>query len=305
MHRIRAGLTGATVLTTFVFGLAPAASATGTKSSARTLLFDALVTQASEAGPGATHVGHRQIAAGVLRDAGAHAVGRFSFTCTWTRVNADGAAESCVATAWTSDGRLDAAGPSRSTSTTQHWRVSGGTGAYRADRGSLLVRDLSDRESLITATLTTQPGDALGAGVLARPRANRGFIAHADQLCEQAAGRLAALPPFPFRDFDPLHPDPSLLPQVGAFFTGPGDPRAILRALHADLQALGQPPASHKAWTATLRARGDQLSVIDRQDQSAVAGDLAGFVRSVHASTDNFRDIAITASAFGVTSCVF
>jgi hypothetical protein len=30
-----------------------------------------------------------------------------------------------------------------------------------------------------------------------------------------------------------------------------------------------------------------------------------GFVRTVHASAANFRDIAITATAFGVTGCVF
>jgi hypothetical protein len=274
-------------------------------SRARALLFDAVVTHASEAGPGAEHVGHRQLAAGVLRDAADHAAGRFSFTCTWTRVTSARAIERCVAAAWTSDGRLDVSGPARSDSVIQHWNVNGGTGAYRAARGSVLVRDLSDREELITVSLITGHGDALSAGVLTRPSANRRFIAHANRICEQAAGRLAALPPFPFHDFDPVHPDPSLLPRVGAFFTGPGDPRAILRALTEGLQALGQPSADHETWTAALAARGAQLSVIDRQDRFALAGDVPGFVRSVHASAANFRDIAITATAFGVTACVF
>jgi hypothetical protein len=96
-----------------------------------------------------------------------------------------------------------------------------------------------------------------------------------------------------------------MLPQVGAFFTGPGDPRAILNTLHAGLEALGQPPANHKTWTAVLGARGAQLSLIDQQDQAALAGDVPGFVRTVHASASNFRDVAITATAFGVTRCVF
>jgi hypothetical protein len=131
--------------------------------------------------------------------------------------------------------------------------------------------------------------------------------AGAEQLDELggAAGRLAALPPFPFHDFDPLHPDPSLLPQAGALFTGSGDPRAILGTLNTGLEALGQPPANHRAWTAGLNARGAQLAVIDRQDQAAPAGDVPGFVRTVHASSANFRAMAITASAFGATACVF
>jgi hypothetical protein len=45
--------------------------------------------------------------------------------------------------------------------------------------------------------------------------------------------------------------------------------------------------------------------VIDRQDAAALAGDVPGFVRTVHASVANFREVAITATAFGVTRCVF
>jgi hypothetical protein len=304
MHRIRVGVLAATVLATCAGGLSPvSAAAHGNRD--RTLLFDALIEHVGAAGPGPEHAGHRQIASGALRDAGGRAAGRFSFTCTWTRVTSDGALERCVATAWMPDGRLDATGPARSNSTTHRWTVSGGAGAYRSARGSVLVRDLSDRESLITMSLTTGPGDVLRAGVLSLPRANRRFIAHADRLCQRAAAGLAALPPFPFHHFDPLHPDPSLLPKVGAFFTGPGDPRAILRALAAELHALGLPPANHGGWAAALRARSAQLAVIARQDQTALAGDVHGFVRSVHASAVNFRDIAITATAFGATGCVF
>lgn len=304
MKRMRVVVLGATVLATVAAGLSPA-PATARGQGPRTLLFDALVTHASTAGPGVADVGHRQIATGILRDAGGRPIGRFSFTCTWTRVTSGGALENCVAIARTRDGRLDASGLSRSSATTQHWMVDGGTGAYRAARGSLLVRDLSERESLITATVTPRIGAALHAATVSRPRANRGFIARADRLCRQAAGRLAALPPFPFHDFDPLHPDPSLLPLLGAFFTGPGDPRAILGTLNTGLKALGQPPANDQAWTAALGARGAQLSVIDQQDQAALAGDVSGFVRTVHGSSANFRAIAITANAFGATACAF
>ena len=67
----------------------------------------------------------------------------------------------------------------------------------------------------------------------------------------------------------------------------------------------GQPPADRMAWTATVRARGARLSVIDRQDQAAVGGDVPAFVRTVHASAANFRDIVLAATAFGATGWAF
>jgi hypothetical protein len=45
--------------------------------------------------------------------------------------------------------------------------------------------------------------------------------------------------------------------------------------------------------------------VIDRQDRAALAGDVPAFVRSVHASAANFRDIVLAATAFGATGCAF
>jgi len=44
---------------------------------------------------------------------------------------------------------------------------------------------------------------------------------------------------------------------------------------------------------------------MDTQDRAALAGDVRSFVNSVHASAANFRAIAITATVFGVTRCVF
>jgi len=305
MRHIPRALPGLIALATWLSAPAPVAASRLPTERPQMLFFDALITHARSAGPGVESVGHRQIATGGLRDAVGRPTGTFSFTCTWTRVTADGAAESCLASAWTRDGRLDAAGGSVSSVLTHSWGIAGGTGAYRHAHGNLLLRDLSSRESLITATINTQDGAALHAGKLSRQPANHRFTVRANGLCQQAAQRLAALPPFPFANFDPLHPDPSFLPQVGAFFTGPGDPRPTLSTLGADLQALGSPPANHNAWTATLRARHAQLSIIDQQDRAALTGDLHDFVDSVHASAANFRQIAITATVFGATQCVF
>jgi hypothetical protein len=187
---------------------------------------------------------------------------------------------------------------------THTWRLTGGTGLYRDASGQVGVRDLGDRESLITVTVTTPDTPALHAGKVTRPAVNRAFIARADGLCRQAAAALDALPRFPFASFDPLHPGASVLPAVGAFFTGPGDPRPILRALDSGLHALGQPPLERGDWRQALHARDHALAVIGEQDRAALAGNVPAFVRSVHQSAASFRQIALTATVFGATRCV-
>ena len=271
----------------------------------QTLLLDASFTHLLGAGPDANHVGHQQIASGVLRDSTGRTVGQFAFTCTWTRILAGGdALERCSGVGRTADGRLEVAGPSRESEAVHYWKLTGESGAYRGAHGTLLVRDIGDRESLITATVTPRPGTVLRVAVVARPAANASVIAHADQICTRASRELAALPPFPFTDFDPLHPDPGLLPQVGAFFTGPGDPRPIFQTLITRLRALGRPPAGRGWWARMLDARGAELAVINEQDRVALAGDAPAFVQSVRHSISAFRRIAITATVFGTTRCV-
>jgi hypothetical protein len=271
----------------------------------QTLLLDASFTHLLRAGPDANHVGHRQIASGMLRDSYGRPVGRFGFTCTWTRILAGGDAfERCTGSARTADGRLAVAGPARESEAVHDWKLTGESGAYRGARGTVRVRDIGARESLVTATVTPRAGTLLRVAVLVRPAANASLIAHADQTCTRASRRLASLPPFPFPNFDPLHPDPGLLPQVGAFFTGPGDPRPIFQTLNTRLRALGRPPAADGWWTRMLHARSAELAVINEQDRAALADDAPAFVHSVRDSTSAFRQIAITATVLGATRCV-
>lgn len=285
------------VATTPIAGAAPA-------PHVQTLFFDAVFTHVKTAGPGVTHVGHRQIVTGVLRDASGRRAGTFSFTCTWTKVERARASESCVASASTADGRLDAAGPSTSISITHTWRLAGGTGLYRDASGTVGVRDLGEREALLSVAVITPDHVDLHAGKVVHPSANDGFIAEANSLCRRAAAQLATLPPFPFANFDPLHPDPSVLSDVGAFFTGPGDPRPILAALNSGLRGLGEPGRNGTVWLALLGARDQELRVIDEQDRAAITGDAPAFVQSVRHTVANFRQIAITATVFGATRCI-
>ena len=282
----------------------PVAAAGSTRGQARTLFFDAIFTHGRMAGSRDTHLGQRQMAMGMLRDARGRQVGSFRFTCTWTSVGPAGARERCTGSAVTSDGRLDAAGPSRSNAVTHRWRLTGGTGRYRCASGTLIVRDLGDREALLSTVVTNRRRLALGAGVVRRPTVNDQFIARADDLCAPAASELAQLPPFPFTAFDPLRPDPSVLPAVGAFFTGPGDPRPIARALNTQLRELGQPARERRAWRLAMRDRDRELAIMDEQDRAALARDVPGFIRSVHDNAGNFRQIAITETVFGTDRCV-
>jgi hypothetical protein len=295
----------ASALATLPCAAAMAPPAVASSAGPRTVLFDATFTAQRTAGPDANHVGHRQIASGVLRNSLRRTVGQFAFTCTWTRILAGGdALERCSGFGRTAEGRLEVSGPARESEAVHSWKLTGESGAYRGAQGTVVVRDIGARESLVTATVTPRPGTVLRVAVVVRPAANAGAIAHADQICTRASERLAALPPFPFSDFDPLHPDPGLLPQVGAFFTGPGDPRPIFETLNTDLRALGQPPAARGWWTRMLHARDAELRVINEQDRAALASDAPAFVHSVHDSTTAFREIAITATVFGTTRCV-
>lgn len=303
MARMRNTLLFAIAFLAFAGG-ATSAAADAPAGRAHALFFDALSTDRQTTGPGPTHVGHREIASGILRDATGRQIGSFTFTCTWTRISPDGALERCAGSASTADGRLDAAGPAHSNSVTHTWRITGGTGLYRDAAGTAGLRDLGDRESLVSATVTTLNSGTLRDGKVSRPVANDAFIARANGLCRRAVRALASLPRFPFNDFDPLHPNPSLLPAIGAFFTGPADPRPILGALQKALRDLGHPPGERGRWRATLTGRERELAIIDEQDRAAAASDVRAFVRTVRDSAANFREIAITATVFGSTRCV-
>ncbi len=206
---------------------------------------------------------------GGLRDAAGHAAGRYALHCTGAR---------CAGRARTADGRLAFAGGAHV------WRITGGSGAYRGARGTVRAWPVSDTEDVVSARLRTEA--PLRAGVV---RVRRSAAAEADRRCGQAARALAALPAFPFTGFDPLHPDPALLPQVGAFFTGPGDPRPILRALH--VRALHE-------------ALAGEVAVRDRQDAAALRADVPAFVRTVRATTRAFRREALAALVLGAPRCV-
>jgi hypothetical protein len=169
-------------------------------------------THERAAGPALNHVGNEQIA-GLLRNSGGRTVGQFAFTCTWIRILAGGdALERCAGSGRTRDGRLDVAGRGRESEVTSSWRITASSGAYRGAHGTVLLRDISDGETLITATVAPRTGAVLHVAVISRPATILSLIAQADQICTRASRQLASLPPFPFSNFDPLRPDRAAAP---------------------------------------------------------------------------------------------
>jgi Dirigent-like protein len=75
------------------------------------------------------------------------------FTCTTVAVYAHGSNELCTGWPALPAGQLEVTGKSRAQDTVHHWAVTGGTGAYRAARGTLTARDLSDVSDLVTIRL--------------------------------------------------------------------------------------------------------------------------------------------------------
>jgi hypothetical protein len=213
------------------------------------------------------------------------------------------AREHCTGWAQTADGRLAADGPSLRSDAIHTWSVRGAGGAFRGARGTLVTRDVGMTESLVRISVAVRPGVVLRSAVLASFPADAAFDARANALCDRASARLAALPPFPYSNFDASHPDPKMLPKVGRFFTGPHDPRPIQRDLIAGLRALGAPPANAPGWTRVLAAHVARLAVMNAQDRAALAADAPAFVRTLGEVNANDRRIAATALLFGAVRC--
>ena len=273
-------------------------------SRSQTVYLDAVFTNARTAGPADDKVGHEQIASGVLHDVTGRPVGTFAFNCRWVAVLANGdARERCTGWGKTADGRVDAAGPSLRSDTVHTWTITGGTGAYHSAKGTLVTRDVGTTDSLLRLSIVRRANAAVRIAVVPSPASDSAFQAHANALCDRAAAHLAQLPPFPYSNFDPLHPDPTLLPKVGRFFTGPHDPRPTLRKLVESLRRLGPPPANQAGWNHLLTAHTKQVAVMTEQDKAALAANAPAFVKSLHDIDTNDKQIGVTALLFGAARC--
>jgi hypothetical protein len=83
---------------------------------------------------------------------------------------------------------------------------------------------------------------------------------------------------FPFQAFDPLHPDPKLLPRVGAYFAAV---RLINDQIPAQLATLGSPRKGQALWSSMAALAKQDRVITDRQISAAQAANAPAFVATV------------------------
>jgi hypothetical protein len=268
----------------------PWSTSAPTRRGTSTLVFDAVgrgsFVDHPPAGPSP---GDTEYFRARLRDATGWLVGTARSTCVFTKVILNDVLERCSASGKTRDGMLSFGGVGHLESMNPPWRVAGGTGAYKGASGKLIFSadialdpnvPLAAGRFFNVAVFKLTTHRPLGVGIVARPAANATFVRRANTACRAAEAKGARLPRFPFPNFDPFHPEKKLLPKVGRFFDQPAR-RRLPRALLAELQNLGQPRASVKAWRRVLRSRQAALATETRQIRAALADNAPAFVRTV------------------------
>lgn len=129
------------------------------------------------------------------------------------------------------------------------------------------------------------------------------FIARANRVCARARSRLAERGQFPYRTFNPLHPDITLLPKVAAFFAAT---RSVSDRLPIELRDLGIPRKAAGLWGQVILLAQQGRSIADRQIKAAEASNAAEFVATVigvEAIGGQLGQKAITAGFAGSSPC--
>jgi hypothetical protein len=123
-----------------------------------------------------------------------------------------------------------------------------------------------------------------------------GFIARVNAVCARAS---VGAVPFPYTNFDPVHPNVRLLPKVGAFFA---KRQAIADAIPGQLRALGQPATGQATWAQILPLTVRDRAIADRQIKAAEASDVPGFIATVNEITTVSNQLGRLAQQAGFTT---
>jgi hypothetical protein len=280
----------------------------------QTLVFDTVARDGFvDRPPAGPSPGDIELSIGRLRDVSGRFVGTAQDKCVFTKVIPNDVLEQCSGSARTSEGTVSIAGIGHLYSMNPPWQVTGRSGAYKGLHGTeIFATDipldpnvpLAAGRGFSVAVITVTSNRRLHVGVVPRPTSNAAFIRHANAACRTAEAKAARMPQFPFSSFDPFHPDPNLLPQVGRFFAQPAR-RGLARALLETLQKLGQPPASSGAWQNVLKARRAQIMNETAQIEAALGDNAPAFVHTVYQQARDYNQVVFTSAVFGVQACTF
>jgi hypothetical protein len=104
------------------------------------------------------------------------------------------------------------------------------------------------------------------------------FIARVNAVCKRAERRIETHPAFPFKPFNPLHPDVKLLPKVGAFLAGT---RSVADRVPVELQNLGTPRRGQAQWSRVVALAKQDRTLADAQIKAAEASNAPAFIATV------------------------
>jgi hypothetical protein len=111
------------------------------------------------------------------------------------------------------------------------------------------------------------------------PHLDEEFIAEVDAVCARANAQIKAQHgEFPYKSFDPLHPDTKLLPKVGEYFAAT---QGITDRVPHELGELEVPAKGSILWHTLLEYAARERAIADRQISAAKAADAAAFVTTV------------------------
>ena len=123
------------------------------------------------------------------------------------------------------------------------------------------------------------------------------FIGKADAWCARTvAGYHAAQGSFPARSFDPLHPDPAQLPQVGRFLARGNH---IRDGMPAGLRALGEPTTGAAQWDRVRDLFLRTVHLAHAEITAALAGNTTAFATAAGKVRDLGKQIGTADTAAG------
>jgi hypothetical protein len=125
------------------------------------------------------------------------------------------------------------------------------------------------------------------------------FAHRVDAVCARALTQYQANGRFPYPRFDPIHPDPKLLPRVGAFL-GRNQPAA--QAIPGQMRALGEPAQAKARWDHIRSLIGRAMASSARQVAFAKSSNAAGFAAETKTANRLHDEITAEGRALGFSS---
>ena len=126
------------------------------------------------------------------------------------------------------------------------------------------------------------------------------FQKEALAVCRAALAQKHAEGHFPYPQFNPTQPDPSVLPHLAPFFA-----KAIntYSTWLRRMQALGQPPGGRRAWADLLKEIKAQLYLHEDQRAAALRGDTSTFASDYQNGMQVANALVSAADGAGVSAC--